>query len=137
MLELQLKRKLIAVDPGEMDLVMVGYTRGLMYFFVLCTLFFLDHRLGYSVCLQALLTVESEMRLGGDEYAKRLEYTMFVFGMLWSNEVCIFDENYKSDNCNTKKYNLALVGCASHRFNRAVNGLLQVQGDICTWKYIF
>jgi len=61
-----------------------------------------------------------EEELGADAHIDLLESTLKIYGLTKENVVCIVSDNCSTNKAISTRWDIPLVGCASHRFNLAV-----------------
>lgn len=86
----------------------------------------------YSFSVKKLSPVVDETTLGSEEYSKVSKYVLSLFGKTCKNVVCMIGDNCSTNECLVYTWYLPLRECAGHRFNLAVNGLLENYDDVLT-----
>lgn len=118
------ENKIADLLPPKIALVFDGWTAGTTHYFAVFASFPSDSNLGYDVRLLAFSPMGDECHLNAEEHVKFITYILGLYEKTWDDVCCII-----GDNCNTNKAvannaSVALIGCASHRFNLAVQDLL-------------
>eukprot|EP00171_Calliarthron_tuberculosum_P022692 IDg22692t1 len=95
---------------NNIALVFDGWASGSTHYVAVYASFASSVTRGYSLRLLAISSFEDESSLGAEEHVKFLHYILGMYNKTVNNVVC-------------------LIGCASHRFNLAVNGILKDHED--------
>jgi hypothetical protein len=106
--------------PGKFGLLFDGWTAGTVHYVALFASYVNNAGIQKEHLL-ALAPLITEEELGAQQHIEFIEATLALYSKTLSNVVVLI-----ADNCNTNRKisnNLAipLLGCASHRFNLAVN----------------
>jgi hypothetical protein len=93
----------------------------------------------YNEVLLALTPTLDEDDMGANAHIELFESTMDIYGLEKSNILCLIGDNCNTNKAISDRWDVPLVGCASHRFNLAVkkwireqNGLQEALDDLAT-----
>ena len=78
------------------------------------------NELGYQYCLLGFGPYEDETKLGTAELHEYISFTLSVYDKSWSNVTCLIGDNCSVNKAVANLVGCPFVGCASHRFNLAV-----------------
>lgn len=85
---------------------------------------------GYNLRLLAFSPMEDETRLGASEHYEFMTFVLSVFNKSWSNVACLIGDNCNTNKALSRAASTPMIGCASHRFNLAVQDILLEDQDI-------
>jgi len=74
----------------------------------------------YNEVLLAISPTLEEDDLGADAHIALFESTLELYGVSKDNIACIIGDNCNTNKAISTRWNIPMVGCASHRFNLAV-----------------
>ena len=87
----------------------------------------------------ALTPTLDEDDMGANAHIELFESTMEIYGLEKSNILCLIGDNCNTNKAISDRWDVPLVGCASHRFNLAVkkwvrqqNGLQEALDDLAS-----
>jgi hypothetical protein len=106
--------------PGKLGLLFDGWTAGTVHYVALFPSYVNNVGIQKEHLL-ALAPLTNEEELGVQQHVEFIEATLALYSKTLSNIVVL-----TADNCNTNrkisnKLTIPLLGCASHRFNLAMN----------------
>lgn len=127
------EKKIGSLLPKKISLVFDGWTTGSTHYLAVFASYPAKTTNGYDVRLLTFSPMGDECHLDAQEHVKFITYVLELYGKSWDNVICLI-----GDNCNTNKAvannaSVPLVGCASHRFNLAVQDILREE-ETCIAK---
>lgn len=126
----RVEKKIQAILPDKFALVLDGWSDGATHYVGVFASFPSNDSVRFSSRLLSFSPLGDEGSQSSREHVEFLTFQLEeVYKKSWCNVVCIV-----ADNCNTNKaiansVGVPLVGCASHRFNLAVEDILQEDDD--------
>ena len=106
--------------PSLFALAFDGWSNGSNHFVATFASFTTDNDNGYKQVLLSFLTLEDETTQSADEHCKHLDYVLRCYNKSWSNFAALIGDNCSVNKRVATNCSVPLIGCASHRYNLAV-----------------
>jgi len=81
----------------------------------------------YNEVLLAISPTLEETELGAAAHIELFESTMALYNLTKDNIICVIGDNCSANQSISRRWEIPLVGCASHRFNLAVKRWISEQ----------
>lgn len=118
------EKKISNLLPNKFAIVFDGWTAGTTHYLGVFASFTAHNENGYSTRLLGFSPMGDETTLDADEHVGYLSYVLELFGYSFENVVALIGDNCNTNKSIANKLSLPLIGCASHRFNLAVQDIL-------------
>ena len=118
------EKKISNLLPNKFAIVFDGWTAGTTHYLGVFSSFTAHNENGYSTRLLGFSPMGDETTLDADEHVGYLSYVLELFGYSFENVVALIGDNCNTNKSIANKLSLPLIGCASHRFNLAVQDIL-------------
>ena len=114
-------------EAGKVTLLMDGWTcDGAATHYIAIFAGYLHHKSGeYNEVLLALTPTLQEDDLGADAHIELFESTIGLYGISKDDVACIIGDNCSTNKAISTRWEVPLVGCASHRLNLAVHSWIE------------
>eukprot|EP00171_Calliarthron_tuberculosum_P001888 IDg1888t1 len=110
--------------PEKFALVFDGWTSGSTHFLAVFASYSNIEPGECSVRLLAFSPFEDESTFNADNHVKFFEYVLQLYERTWDNVVCLIGDNCATNKAIANNVEIPFIGCASHRYNLAVQILL-------------
>ena len=107
--------------PDKSTLVIDGWTTADTHYIGLFVCFPRKEEAGYKRVLLAFSPLLDETRMDADEHFNFIDYHLGLFDKTTDNIVSLTGDNCSNNKALANKLSCYFVGCASHRFNLAIN----------------
>eukprot|EP00644_Phytophthora_capsici_P016208 jgi/Phyca11/115203/e_gw1.28.553.1 len=109
--------------PERIGVIFDGWTSGTTYYVALYAVYIVEGAVFYPLLALSLLVEESD--LGAESHIELLDEVLETYQKSRSCILFIVGDNCSTNQAFATKLGVPLVGCASHRYNLAVQRYLQ------------
>ena len=110
--------------PEKFAIAFDGWSAASSHFVCVFATFPFSGKSGYRKCLLGFSPFEDETELAADAHIAFIDFVLSVYGKTWDNVVCFTADNCSVNKSISNKTQKAMVGCHSHRFNIALQQIL-------------
>jgi len=116
---------------GFITLLMDGWTSdGTSTHYIAMFAGFINQQDEYEEVLLGMQPMLDEEELGADAHIDLFESTLKLYGLNKDNVMCFIADNCATNRAIARKWGIPMVGCASHRFNLAVQHWIKEQFQV-------
>ena len=117
--------------PDQFSCVFDGWTSGSEHYVALLFAYPDDKSsTGYRTILAGFSPMGDGDSQNADAHITYIEFVLRLFGKWWDNVVAITGDNCATNVAIANKVGIPFVGCASHRFNLAVQDIITTHDDL-------
>lgn len=126
-LTVHVEQQVAKLLPEHISLVFDGWSAGNTHYVAVFASFPANNLEGYSVRLLAFSPMGDESSLDSAEHQEFLTFVLENFSKTWQDVICIVGDNCSTNKAVANRVGKPLIGCASHRFNLAMQVLLNCE----------
>ena len=116
--------KVISEDlPDKFGLIFDGWTSATMHYVAIFATYMKDGM--HKESLLAVAPLFNEEQLGAEQHIEFMYATLHLYRKAMDNVVVLIGDNCSTNKKISNNTGIPLIGCASHRFNLAVNSWLE------------
>ena len=124
----EVEKKKGLVLPAKFSLVVDGWTKKSTHFIGIFATYPAQNEVGYEYALLLFSPMVVETSFTAQQHMEHLEFVLQLYGKtMHENVIAIIGDNCETMKCLANLCSVPLVGCASHRFNLAVNKYMEYQ----------
>ena len=124
------EKKLAKMIPDSFALVFDGWTHVSTHYLSIFATWGSNEETGYEVALLGLSPLENEETLSAVEHENYITYVLNLFGKSAENVACVIADNNNTNKAVADAMGASFIGCASHRFNLAVQDIIEIHATV-------
>lgn len=124
------EKKISNLLPQTFAIVFDGWTAGTTHYLGVFASFPQQDGTAYSTRLLGFSPIGDEISLSAEEHIEYLRYVLELFQFTFENVICIIGDNCNTNKSISNKLSIPMIGCASHRYNLAVQDILSEHEEL-------
>lgn len=126
----RVESKIRAALPDLFSIAFDGWTEGGTHYLAIFAVVPANNENGYSTYLLGFSPFENEQSQDSEQHKLYTEYVLGLFGKDFKNVAAMSGDNCSTNRSFSNLVSTPLVGCASHRYNLAVQGIFSESKEV-------